>query len=395
MKARDLRLRELKQRVKEISPQEAFQLQREGALLLDVREPSEVAQGSPEGATRLSRGFLEMRIEGVEPNLARPLLCLCAGGQRSLFAAEGLSQMGYQDVRSVAGGLRGWKESGLPVEVPRSLSPEDRERYGRHLLLPEVGEKGQLKLQDSRVLLVGAGGLGSPTALYLAAAGIGKLGIVDHDVVDRSNLQRQILHTDARVGSSKVESAASTLTALNPGIQVISHDCRLEVKNVEEIFSDYDLIVDGTDNFPTRYLIGDACVKLGLPNVHGSIFRFEGQVSVFWPQYPGRRGPCYRCLYPEPPPPELAPSCAEAGVLGVLPGVIGLLEAMEVVKLILGIGNPLVGRLLHYDALAPRFMELAVEPDPDCRYCAEGVEFPGYVRYGEVCASATSSKTSA
>jgi molybdopterin/thiamine biosynthesis adenylyltransferase len=253
--------------------------------------------------------------------------------------------------------------------------------------MPEVGERGQLALLASRVLIVGAGGLGSPVAFYLAAAGVGELGIVDHDLVDRSNLQRQILHPDARVGTPKVASARQTLEAFNPGIRVATHATRVDASNVEQLFAGYDVVVDGSDNFPTRFLVNDACVKLGLPNVHGSIFRFEGQASVFWPGYPGRRGPCYRCLFPEPPPPEMAPSCAEAGVLGVLPGVIGLIEAVETIKVLLGIGDPLVGRLLHYDALAARFSELAIEPDPGCRYCADPARFPGYVDYEQFCAA--------
>jgi molybdopterin/thiamine biosynthesis adenylyltransferase len=387
MKAKDKRLSELRSAIPEVTPREAARLQREGAALIDVREPDEVAQGSPLGALRIVRGFLELRVEDALPDPEREVLVLCAGGVRSLFAAEGLRLLGYRRVRSVAGGFTRWKEDGLPVEVPRMLSAPERERYGRHLLMPEVGERGQLRLLESRVCLVGAGGLGSPAALYLAAAGVGRIGIVDMDVVDRSNLQRQILHADERTGTSKVESALRTLRALNPDIELVGHETRLEAANVEEIFRGYEVVLDGSDNFPTRYLVNDACVKLGIPNVHGSIYRFEGQVSVFWPGYPARRGPCYRCLYPEPPPPELAPSCAEAGVLGVLPGVIGTLEAVEVVKLLLGVGDPLVGRLLLYDALRQRFTELMLAPDPECRYCAPHASFPGYVDYQEFCSS--------
>ncbi len=388
MTAKDRRLAELRARVPEVEPAEALQLQARGAVLIDVREADEIAQGSPPGALRLGRGFLELRIEGAVPDPATSLIVACAGGLRSLFAAGDLQQLGYRDVRSLRGGINQWKNAGLPVEVPRTLTAPERERYGRHLLMPEVGEAGQLKLLDARVLLVGAGGLGSPVALYLAAAGVGTLGLVDFDTVDRSNLQRQILHTDAGVGASKVESARRALLSLNPGVRVVGHETRLDAKNVEAIFAGYQIVVDGSDNFATRYLVNDACVKLGLPNVHGSIFRFEGQVSVFWPAYPGRRGPCYRCVYPEPPPPELAPSCAEAGVLGVLPGVVGLLEAVETVKLILGLGNPLVGRLLHYDALPARFTELLLDPNPECRYCRPGATFPGYVDYETFCGSA-------
>ncbi len=387
MSARQKRLEEIRTRVPEVEPAEALRLQRSGAILIDVREPDEVSAGSPEGALRIVRGFLELRIEDAVPDPSAPIVCMCAGGVRSLFAAEGLLQLGYRDVKSVKGGFNQWKNAGLPVEVPRSLTAEERERYGRHLLIPEVGEKGQRKLLDSKVLMIGAGGLGSPAAFYLAAAGVGTLGLVDGDVVDRSNLQRQILHTEERVGTSKVRSAEATLKALNPGLQVVGYETRVDSGNVESIFSGYHLVVDGSDNFPTRYLVNDACVKLGIPNVHGSVFRFEGQASVFWPGYPARRGPCYRCLYPEPPPPEMAPSCAEAGVLGVLPGVVGLLEAVETVKILLGVGDPLVGRLLHYDALRARFTELELAPDPDCRYCAPGRSFPGYVDYQAFCSA--------
>ncbi len=393
MKQKDVRLAELKQSVREVSPAEARALQEQGGVLIDVREPDEVAQGSPHGAERLVRGFLELRVEDAVPDKDRTLLVMCAGGVRSLFAAEGLQKLGYRDVRSVIGGFNRWKNEGLPVEVPRALSGQDRERYSRHLLMPEIGEKGQLRLLESRVLLVGAGGLGSPAAMYLAAAGVGELTIVDHDVIDRSNLQRQILHTDARVGTSKVASARATLEAFNPGVRIVTHDVRLDSSNVEELFTGQDVIVDGSDNFPTRYLVNDACVKLGIPNVHGAIYRFEGQVSVFWPGYAKRRGPCYRCLFPEPPPPELAPSCAEAGVLGVLPGVIGLLEAVETIKVLLDIGDPLVGRLVCYDALVARFTELQIERDPKCRYCADPERFPGYVDYEEFCASAGMNRT--
>jgi molybdopterin/thiamine biosynthesis adenylyltransferase/rhodanese-related sulfurtransferase len=347
MSASKRRLDALRDVVPEVSPSEALARQARGAILIDVREADEMAGGVPTGALRLGRGFLELRIEEAVPDPDTPVLTLCAGGVRSLFAAESLRQMGYTDVRSVAGGFAAWKREQLPIETPRVLSIEERERYGRHLTIPEVGEEGQAKLLDSKVLLVGAGGLGSPAAYYLAAAGVGTLGIVDDDVVDRSNLQRQILHAD-------------------------------DSSNVDEIFSEYDLVLDGADNFPTRYLVNDACVKLGLPVVHGSVFRFEGQISVFWPSRPEAPGPCYRCLYPTPPPPELAPSCAEAGVLGVLPGVVGLLQAVEAVKVLLDIGEPLVGRLVQYDALEQRFTKLKLERNPDCTHCADGRDFPGY-----------------
>lgn len=387
MKGKDKRLAELRDAIPEITPGEARALLAAGqASLVDVREPDEVAQGSPAGAERIVRGFLELRIEDHVTDKERPLLLLCAGGVRSLFAAENVRRLGYGDVRSVAGGFQRWKAEGLPVEVPKMLTAPERERYARHILMPEVGEAGQLALGRSRVLLIGAGGLGSPAALYLAAAGVGHIGIIDDDVVDRSNLQRQVLHTDASVSQPKVESAARTLHGINPLVEVRGIQQRLDSSNVEEVFAGYDVVLDGSDNFPTRYLVNDACVKLELPNVHGSVFRFEGQASVFWPTYPGRRGPCYRCLYPEPPPPAMAPSCAEAGVLGVLPGIVGLLEAIEVVKILLGIGDPLVGRLLHYDALAQRFDEFRLDPDPDCAYCAPGRPFPGYVDYQGFCA---------
>ncbi|HXH03138.1 MAG TPA: molybdopterin-synthase adenylyltransferase MoeB [Candidatus Competibacteraceae bacterium] len=385
---RERRLAELRASIPEVSPLEALSLQGAGAVLVDVREQDEIAQGSPEGALRLGRGFLELRIEQEVADPERTLLVMCGGGTRSLFAAEDLKRLGYRDVRSVAGGFTRWKNEGLPFEIPRLLDAAARERYARHLLMPEVGERGQLRLLDSKVLLIGAGGLGSPAALYLAAAGVGTLGLVDHDVVDRSNLQRQILHADERVGMPKVESARQAILALNPSVKVVLHPVHLESGNVEEILAGYDVVVDGSDNFPTRYLLNDACVRLGIPNVHGSVYRFEGQVTVFWPGYGGRRGPCYRCLYPEPPPPELAPSCAEAGVLGVLPGVIGLLQAVETVKILLGLGDPLVGRLLCYDALRAEFHELRAEPDPHCQYCAPGAEFPGYVDYERFCAAA-------
>ncbi|HJV24515.1 MAG TPA: molybdopterin-synthase adenylyltransferase MoeB [Aromatoleum sp.] len=385
---RERRLAELKASIPEIAPRHAFTRQSEGAALIDVREADEIAQGSPRDAYRLGRGFLELRVEEAIPDPERPLLVMCAGGTRSLFAAEDLQRMGYRNVASVAGGFSRWKAEGLPFETPRGLDVHARERYARHLTMPEVGEAGQRRLLDSRVLLIGAGGLGSPAALYLAAAGVGTLGVIDHDVVDRSNLQRQVLHNDERIGQRKVDSARRTLQDLNPSVTVTPYFENLTSVNVERILDGYDVVVDGSDNFPTRYLVNDACVHLRIPCVHGSIYRFEGQVSVFWPHYPERRGPCYRCLYPEPPPPEFAPSCAEAGVLGVLPGVIGTLQAVETIKLLLDLGNPLVGRLLHYDALHARFDEFRLAPNPDCPLCAEGRPFPGYVDYEMFCATA-------
>lgn len=370
MSAKDRRLQELRRSIPEISPTDARAAQAQGAVLVDVRETDEITAGSPLGAERLGRGYLELRIEERVPDLARPVLVMCAGGTRSLFAARDLLDLGYTDVRSVAGGFNAWKAAGLPTEIPQVLSAAARARYSRHLLIPEVGEAGQRRLLESKVLVVGAGGLGSPAAFYLAAAGVGTLAVVDDDVVDRSNLQRQILHTDDRVGTSKVESAAKTLKALNPEITVVPVAERLTAANAEALLREYDVVVDGSDNFSTRYLVNDTCVKLGLPNVHGSIFRFEGQVSVFWPACPSAPGPCYRCLFAEPPPPEAAPSCAEAGVLGVLPGVVGTLEAVETIKILLGIGEPLVGRLLVYDALRQSFMDLKVAARPDCPVCS-------------------------
>lgn len=390
MIARQRRLAALRSQIVEVDAKEAAELQGSGAVLIDVREPDEVAAGSPRGAERIVRGFLELRVEDSVPDLEQTVVVMCAGGARSLFAARDLEELGYTKVHSLAGGFNAWKESGLPIDVPRTLNDEERERYGRHLTVPEVGEAGQVKLLESKVLMVGAGGLGSPAAFYLAAAGVGTLALIDDDVVDRSNLQRQILHTDDRVGTPKVESARQTLQALNPAIRVVTHQQRLTSDNIDELIADYDVVVDGSDNFATRYLVNDACIKHGIPNVHGSIFRFEGQVSVFWLGYEARRGPCYRCLFPEPPPPELAPSCAEAGVLGILPGVIGTLEAVETVKILLALGDPLVGRLMVYDALDQRFTELKIERNPDCPCCGDDAADIEYVDYGVLCSTGTS-----
>ena len=389
MKAIDHRLSELRKKIPEVTPRQAIELQRQGAVLVDVREPDEIGAGTPAGALPIGRSYLELNIEDHVPDKEKTLIILCAVGQRSLFASEDLRHLGYRDVRNLAGGFNRWKNEGIPFQIPRVLNADARERYSRHLLMPEVGESGQLKLLDSRVLLIGAGGLGSPAALYMAAAGVGTLGIVDQDVVDRSNLQRQILHADSRVGESKIDSATESIRALNPAVKVVGHETRLASDNVEEILNGYDLVIDGSDNFPTRYLINDACVKLGMPNVHGSVYRFEGQVTVFWPAYNKRSGPCYRCLYSEPPPPELAPSCAEAGVLGILPGVIGLLQAVEGIKILLNIGEPLVGRLLYYDALRASFSELRLERDLKCRYCSNTEVFPGYIDYEHFCAASS------
>jgi molybdopterin/thiamine biosynthesis adenylyltransferase/rhodanese-related sulfurtransferase len=354
-------------------------------LVIDVRELDEYEQGIIPGAVHVPRGMLESRIEGLVPDRSTPLVLSCASGARSAFAAQALGDLGYSDVVSFSGGFSGWKQGGYAWDVPRVLDAERRERYSRHLLIPEVGDAGQLKLLDSKVLLLGAGGLGSPAALYLAAAGVGTLGLVDADTVDSSNLQRQVLHTTDRIGQPKTASARIALEALNPDVQVVEHRARLASENVDEIIAGYDVIVDGTDNFPTRYLLNDASLKHRIPVVHASIYRFEGQLSVFKPY----EGPCYRCLFPQPPPPELAPSCAEGGVLGVLPGTMGTLQATEAIKLLLGIGEPMVGRLLLYDALDMTFQEVALRRDPDCPVCSEHAAPIEYIDYEQFCAMPT------
>lgn len=352
-----------------------------GWVLLDVREKEEYREGHLPGAVSLPRGFLELRIEQTIPDKKQPIIAYCAGGTRSLLAAKQLVEMGYERVISMAGGFTAWKNQGLPWKQDRQFTPEQLTRYSRHFLLPEVGEEGQAKLLDAKVLLIGAGGLGSPTAFYLAAAGVGTIGIVDHDVVDLSNLQRQILHTNDRIGMPKVESARMTLQALNPDVQVIGYQERLSSENALRLFRDYDVIVDGCDNFPTRYLVNDACVMLGKPNVHGSIFQFEGQASVF---YPGK-GPCYRCLFPEPPPPGAAPSCAEAGVLGVLPGLVGCVQALETIKLILGVGRPLIGRMVYFDTLSMEVRIHKLRRDPKCPVCGDQPTITQLIDYEEFC----------
>jgi molybdopterin/thiamine biosynthesis adenylyltransferase/rhodanese-related sulfurtransferase len=368
--------------IREITTEEAeAELARPGAVLLDVREPDEYEQGALAGAVHLPRGNLETSIEGRIPDKAAHVLVMCAGGVRSAFAADTMQQLGYTDVASVAGGFNRWKDEGRAWSAPRALSPEQRNRYQRHLLLPEVGENGQLKLLDSKVLLLGAGGLGSPAALYLAAAGVGTLGIIDMDVVDASNLQRQILHNTDRIGERKVDSAKKTLTLINPDVNVVTYDVRLGADNILDIIDGYDVIVDGTDNFPTRYLVNDASLLKRIPVVHGSIFRFEGQVTVFNPY----EGPCYRCLLPEPPPAELAPSCSEAGVLGVLPGIVGSLQAVETIKLLLGIGDSLQGRLLAYDALEQSFRTFKVRRDPACPACGPDAGEIVIAEYDDLC----------
>ncbi|MBA3276618.1 MAG: molybdopterin-synthase adenylyltransferase MoeB [Chloroflexia bacterium] len=361
---RDL-LDQVKSRIGEVDANGAQAQIAAGAHAIDVREPDEVAQGVIPGATAIPRGFLEARIEDTVRDRDEPIVVYCAGGARSAFATESLHELGYTNVVSLAGGFGAWKSAGLPWATPFQYSSEQQRRYSRHFLLPEIGEAGQQKLLEAKVLLIGAGGLGSPAALYLAAAGVGTLGIVDDDVVDDSNLQRQILHTTGRIGVSKVESARQALTDLNPDVTIVAHEVRLSKENALTIFKDYDIIVDGADNFATRYLVNDACVLLDKPNIHGSIFRFEGQTTVF----DAAHGPCYRCLFPDPPPPDLAPNCAEAGVLGVLPGVIGVLQATEAIKLIVGIGTPLTGRLMLYDALDATFREMRLDKDPACPMC--------------------------
>jgi molybdopterin/thiamine biosynthesis adenylyltransferase/rhodanese-related sulfurtransferase len=375
-------LNQAKAAIREVDPPDAEALLAEGGVtFLDVREPDEYEQGAIPHAVHLPRGNLEFQVEGKLPDKSGPVVVYCAAGVRSAFAAKTMQDLGYQDVQSLVGGFNRWKDAGRPWAAPRTLTPAQRNRYQRHLLLPEVGEKGQLKLLDSRVLLLGAGGLGSPAALYLAAAGVGTLGIIDMDVVDESNLQRQILHNMDRIGERKVDSAKKTLTALNPDVNVVTYDVRLGADNILEIIDGYDVIVDGTDNFPTRYLVNDASLLKRIPVIHGSIFRFEGQVTVFDPY----NGPCYRCLIPEPPPAELAPSCAEAGVLGVLPGIVGSIQAIEAIKVLLGLGDPLVGRLLSYDALEQSFRTFKVRRDPQCPACGPDAGEIVIAEYDELC----------
>jgi sulfur-carrier protein adenylyltransferase/sulfurtransferase len=369
----------------EVDVDEARALHEQGsAVFLDVREPREWAQGRIAGATHLPLGDVEARAFDVLADTSRPVVAYCATGRRSLRAAAKLADLGYEQVTSLAGGIEDWFSHSYPVDVPEgALAPDQRRRYSRHLLIPEVGEEGQQRLLESRILLIGAGGLGSPASLYLAAAGVGRIGIVDADVVDDTNLQRQIVHSTERLGASKVRSAEQTIRALNPDVEVRGFEERLTSESADRILGEgWDVIVDGADNFPTRYLLNDASVWHGIPVVHGSIFRFEGQVTVFKPG----AGPCYRCLFPQPPPPELAPSCAEGGVLGVLPGVIGSLQASEALKVALGIGEPLVGRLLLFDALEGVFTEVTLRRDPDCPVCGEHPTITEYVDYVEFCA---------
>jgi molybdopterin/thiamine biosynthesis adenylyltransferase/rhodanese-related sulfurtransferase len=377
-------LQQTKAEIDEVDAARARELiESEEPVLVDVREQDEWDEGHIPGAVHIPRGRLESRIERAAPDSSRRVIVYCSGGSRSAFAAKTLGELGYTDVVSLAGGFTDWKRNGFPIELQAGLDAPRRARYSRHLLIPEVGEEGQLKLLDSKVLLVGAGGLGSPASLYLAAAGLGRIGIVDADVVDESNLQRQVIHSTDSLGEAKVESAKRTLEALNPDVQVVAYKERLTSDNVERILADgWDVIIDGADNFPTRYLVNDASVWHGIPVVHGSIYRFEGQVTVFKPH----EGPCYRCLFPSPPPPELAPSCAEGGVLGVLPGVIGSMQANEALKLALGIGEPLVGRLLLFDALSAEFNEMKLRRDPECPVCGDNPTITDYIDYVEFCA---------
>ena len=368
----DTLLREIRGKTPEIDPA-ALDAALRGAqrpALIDVREPDEHAQGMIPGTLHIPRGFLELRIERNVPDRGTPVVIYCASGTRSVLAARSLGELGYTNVSSLAGGFTGWKRAGLPWEQPISLRPDQESRYSRHTLLPEVGIAGQIKLLGAKVLCIGAGGLGSPSSMYLAAAGIGTIGMIDDDVVDASNLQRQILHGTDRVGVAKVESAETTLRGLNPDVKVDKHRTRITSDNALALIAPYDIIIDGADNFATRYLVNDTALRLGKPVIHASIFRFEGQITVF----PAAGSPCYRCLYPQPPPAEDAPSCAEAGVLGVLPGIMGVLQATEAIKLILGLGDTLAGRLLCYDAIKTRFRELRLRRDPACPTCGDGVD---------------------
>ena len=364
-------LSKIKQEIPEVDPTEVKELldagPASGAVVVDVREQQEWDESHIAGARHVPRGYLEQRIVRAAPDVNQRVVLYCQSGNRSAIAAKSLiDELGYTNVESMTGGITLWKQRNFPIEIPFQYSDAQRIRYSRHMLLPEVGPEGQEKLLKAKVLLLGAGGLGAPVALYLAAAGVGQLGIVDDDIVDASNLQRQVIHSTETIGEPKVESAKSTIQKLNPDVQVTTYNARLNADNIMEIIEGYDIIVDGVDNFPTRYLLNDATVRLGIPVISASILSFDGQLTVFKPH----DGPCYRCLYPVPPPAELAPSCGENGVLGVLPGTMGLLQATEVLKLILGIGEPLIGRLMLYDALAEEFTNLKIRRDPECPICS-------------------------
>ena len=388
-------IKKAKEQITEVDPREVHDLlsngHRNGAVLVDVREQTEFEEAHLPGAVHVPRGHLEQRIEGAAPDKAERVILYCASGNRSALAAKTLlDELGYEQAESMTGGIALWKDRGFDVETPRRLTPEQRERYSRHLLVPEIGLEGQLKLLDAKVLLLGAGGLGSPTALYLAAAGVGTIGIVDDDVVDLSNLQRQVAHSEARIGVPKVDSAEQAIHEINSDVNVVKYQTRLDASNIMDVIDGYDVIVDGVDNFPTRYLLNDATVRLKIPVVSASILGFDGQLSVFAPY----EGPCYRCLYPTPPPAELAPSCGANGVLGALPGIMGVLQAIEVVKLITGSGEPMIGRLLLYEALGTSFTDLKVRRDPECPICSRDPEsisddemgvFPDYEQF---CAAA-------
>jgi molybdopterin/thiamine biosynthesis adenylyltransferase/rhodanese-related sulfurtransferase len=360
-------LREARAQIREVSVGEVDALDPGAATIVDVREESEWEQGHLPGARHVSKSYIEQQIEGIAPDRDAQIVLYCAGGIRSLFAGQTLADMGYTNVASMAGGFQAWKGAGLDFDTPVVLGAEQKQRYSRHLLIPEVGSEGQARLLGSKALLIGAGGLGSPAALYLAAAGVGTIGLVDFDVVDLSNLQRQVIHTTDRIGERKVESARIAIRALNPDVTVVAHEEMLVATNVERIIAGYDVILDGTDTFETRYILNDAAVAAGIPVVHASVFRFEGQLTTFVPY----EGPCYRCLYPTPPPPELAPGCSVAGVLGVVPGILGLLQTNEALKVLLGIGNTLAGRLLLFDALETEFTELQLRRDPGCPVCSD------------------------
>ena len=370
-----------KEQIREVDTAEAAQLVQNGSVTLDVREPEEFEQGALVGATHIPRGQLESHIENRIPNRDVPIVAYCAAGTRSAFVAKTLKDLGYTDVVSMDGGFTKWKSEGRPWETPQVLDVRQRNRYQRHLSLPEVGEKGQQKLLEAKVLLLGAGGLGSPAAMYLAAAGVGTIGIIDMDVVDESNLQRQVIHNTERVGQRKVDSARQTITSLNPDVNVVTFDTRLGADNILELLSGWDAVIDGADNFPSRYLLNDASVKLGIPVVHGSIFRFEGQVTIFDPL----QGPTYRDYVPVPPPPELAPSCAEAGALGVLPGVIGSIQALETIKVILDLGDSLRGRILAFDALEMTFREYKLRIDPENQVTYANRDRIEIVEFDDIC----------
>ncbi|GMM86513.1 molybdopterin-synthase adenylyltransferase MoeB [Pseudoalteromonas sp. MTN2-4] len=379
----DQKVQQLKQEIIEISANEleAF-TQANSSVIVDVREKEELESGMIEHALHIPKSLLELKAETELTQLSQSIILVCGSGVRSLFAADSLRAMGYMNISSLKGGMQAWKDLGLPVSRPKMLDLESRQRYLRHTLIPEIGENGQLKLLDSRVLLVGAGGLGSPAALYLAAAGVGTLGIIDSDVVEVSNLQRQVIHGESYLGKKKVLSAASRISELNPQVNVVTYDAMLDEDNVDELFSQYDLVIDGCDNFNTRYLINDACVKHGIANVHGAVFRFDGYLTVFSGH---QSAPCYRCIYPSPPPSELAPSCMEAGVMGVLPGVIGILQAVEAIKLLLNLGEPLTNRILRYDALDAEFTELEIEHDPNCPVCSVNADAIQYQNFDTSC----------